>query len=90
MTDEFFRARLEQMVDLKHPLAVLASRLPWTQIEAALAPAFARKAREGTRIEEDDLFGTTAQIAGGGPQCSRTPAPVDPSDGLAPVSEARL
>ena len=38
MTDEFFRARLEQMVDLKHPLAVLASRLPWTQIEAALAP----------------------------------------------------
>jgi IS5 family transposase len=32
MTDDFFRARLEQMIDLKHPLAVLASRLPWAQI----------------------------------------------------------
>lgn len=66
MTDDFFRARLEQMIDLKHPLAVLARRLPWAQIEAALAPAFARKACEGTRIEEADLFGTVAQIAGGG------------------------
>jgi len=28
MTDDFFRARLEQMIDLKHPLAALANRLP--------------------------------------------------------------
>ncbi len=27
-TDDFFRARLEQMIDLRHPLAVLARRLP--------------------------------------------------------------
>ena len=33
------------MIDLHHPLAVLASRLPWAQIEAALAPHFARQAR---------------------------------------------
>ena len=48
MTEDVFRARLEQMIDLKDPLAVLSSRLPWTQIEAALAPAFARKHRDGT------------------------------------------
>ncbi len=40
MTDDFFRARLEQMIDLKHPLAVLASRLPRAQIASTLAPAF--------------------------------------------------
>ena len=37
-TDDFFRARLDGMVDMRHPLAVLASRMPWSQIEAALAP----------------------------------------------------
>ena len=46
-TDDFFRARLEQMIDLRHPLAVLSQRLPWSQIEAALAPAFARGERAG-------------------------------------------
>ncbi len=39
MTDDFFRARLEQMIDLKHPLAVLGNRMPWGQIETALAHA---------------------------------------------------
>jgi len=33
MTDDFFRARLDQMIDLRHPLAVLASRMPWAEIE---------------------------------------------------------
>jgi hypothetical protein len=36
MTDDFFRARLDQMIDLKHLLAVLAQRMPWGQIETAL------------------------------------------------------
>lgn len=27
-TDDFFRARLDQMIDLHHPLAVLAGRMP--------------------------------------------------------------
>jgi transposase, IS5 family len=66
MTDDFFRARLEQMIDLKHPLAVLANRMPWGQIETALAPSFARKDREGEVIAGDDLFGTTLEIAGVG------------------------
>jgi transposase, IS5 family len=29
MTPDFFRARLDQMIDLKHQLAVLAQRMPW-------------------------------------------------------------
>lgn len=72
-TDDFFRARLEQMIDLRHPLAVLAKRLPWTQIEGALAPAFARKSRSGKTVEVDDLFGTTLEIAGGGTSAAGRP-----------------
>ena len=66
MTDDFFRARLEQMIDLKHPLAVLGSRMPWAQIETVLAPAFARQERGGKVVEGDDLFGTTLAISGNG------------------------
>ncbi len=51
-TPDFFRCRLDQMIDLHHPLASLAQRLPWAQIGAALAPHFARKARAGTMVDE--------------------------------------
>jgi IS5 family transposase len=41
MTDaaDFFRSRLDQMIDLRHPLAVLASRMPWQEIEASIVLA---------------------------------------------------
>jgi IS5 family transposase len=65
-TDDFFRARLDQMIDMRHPLAVLANRMPWAQIESALAPAFARKNRQGQAVAGSDLFGTSLQIAGAG------------------------
>ena len=42
-TDDFFRARLDQMIDLRHPLAVLARRVPWSAIEASLAPQLAHR-----------------------------------------------
>lgn len=73
MTDDFFRARLEQMIDLKHPLAVLANRLPWTQLEAALAPTFAHKHRDGKLIEDNDLFGPTLAIASTGVSAAGRP-----------------
>lgn len=63
---DFFRQPLAEMIDLRHPLAVLASRLPWAQIEAALAPHFARQVREGRAIAQDDLFGPSVQVAGVG------------------------
>ena len=65
-TDDFFRARLDQMIDLRHPLAVLATRLPWGAIEAALAPKLAHQARPAKRMRADDLLGTHELEFGGG------------------------
>ena len=65
-TFDFFRPRLAEMIDLRHPLAVLATRLPWAQIEAALAPCFARRVRDGRVLAQDDLFGPSLQVAGTG------------------------
>ncbi|KVQ16345.1 hypothetical protein WK00_29570 [Burkholderia ubonensis] len=64
MTDDFFRSRLDSMIDLRHPLAVLATRMPWAQLEATMAPLFAHRNREGVVAEVIDLFGATAQLAG--------------------------
>ena len=72
-TDDFFRARLDQMIDLRHPLAALANRMPWAQIEAALAPAFARKNRQGQAVAGNDLFGTTLEIACAGTSAAGRP-----------------
>lgn len=65
-TPDFFRARLDHMIDLRHPLAVLAHRMPWNQIEHALAPCFSRKNRIGSVREFDGLFGPTVEVAGAG------------------------
>ena len=72
-TPDFFRARLETMIDLRHPLAVLATRMPWAGIEAALAPCFARKDRQGRPVEGVDLFGPTMQVAGAGTSAAGRP-----------------
>ena len=47
-TRDMFRTRLVDMIDLRHPLAVLAARIPWATLEASLAPAFARSERPVT------------------------------------------
>ena len=65
-TDDFFRARLDQMVDLSHPLAVLARKLPWEQIERALAGSLAHEDRAGEAVVVQDMFGATEQVAGAG------------------------
>lgn len=65
-TSDFFRARLDSMIDLRHPLAVLASRMPWAQIESNLAPLFAHRDRAGCSVEGMDLFGPTVALAGAG------------------------
>jgi transposase, IS5 family len=57
-TADFFRARLDEMVDPKHPLVVLSKRLPWAAIEQALEPHFARQARPGSKQVTVDLLGT--------------------------------
>lgn len=65
-TDDFFRARLDQMIDLRHPLAVLSTRMPWADIESSLAPVFAHRDRKGQGVEGADLFGPTMALAGAG------------------------
>ena len=65
-TPDFFRSRLESMIDVRHPLAVLANRLPWAEIETSLAPLFSHKNRAGQPIEEVDLFGTNVVVTGVG------------------------
>ena len=65
-TDDFFRARLDTMIDMRHPLAVLATRMPWSDIDASLAPLFARHDRAGRVVEEADLFGPTMSLEGAG------------------------
>ena len=65
-TPDFFRNRLDQMIDLRHPLAQLASRMPWQELEAAIAHRFARQAKAGKKIKDVDLFGPVTQIVGAG------------------------
>lgn len=57
MTDDFSRNRLDQMIDLCHPLAVLPDRMPWQEIETFLAQRWVRQLKAGKKIEELDLFG---------------------------------
>jgi IS5 family transposase len=61
------------MIDLRHPLVVLGSRLPWSQIEAALSPVFARKHREGQAITGSDLYGTPWKSPGVGASAAGRP-----------------
>lgn len=60
-TEDFFRSRIDHMIDLRHPLAVLASRMPWQQIEASVAQLFSRKGRTGVAMPDLDLFGEQVQ-----------------------------
>ena len=66
-TLDFFRARLDGMIDLKHPLAVLATRLPWSQLEAELSPIWQRQSRDGVMVDGGELLavsGGTLKAAG--------------------------
>ena len=63
---DFFRARLDVMIDLRHPLAVLATRLPWSRLEAELAPIWRRESRDGVLPEGEDLFGSGGVLVAAG------------------------
>ncbi|SCC93064.1 conserved hypothetical protein [Thiomonas sp. X19] len=65
-TPDFFRSRIDAMIHLNDPLAVLATRLPWAQLEAALAVKFEHQARQGAVLEGHDLFGPTQSLVGAG------------------------
>lgn len=66
MTDDFFRGRLDQMIDSSHPLAVLACRLSWGKMQARVAPQFAHQVHPLKQSEEaPDLAGPVVRISGG-------------------------
>ena len=46
-TADFFRSRPDQMIDLRYPLAVLPSRMPWQELEASVSHLFSKKVRPG-------------------------------------------
>lgn len=56
-TDDFFRSPIEHMIDLRHPLAVLASRMPRQEIEVQVAQVFTRRGPAGVAVQDPDLFG---------------------------------
>ncbi|MEY4748589.1 MAG: hypothetical protein RIQ60_803 [Pseudomonadota bacterium] len=75
-TDDFFRSRIDHMIDLRHPLAVLASRMPWQEIEARVAQVFSRKGRAGVAMPDLDLFGEQVQRAGVASNAGRPRVPL--------------
>ena len=90
MTDDFFRSRLDQLIDLRHPLAVLANRMPWQEIESSLVHRFAWQVRTGKQIEDLGLFGPTVSVAGAGVSNAGRPRLPPALDVLPAVSQARL
>jgi len=38
--DDLFRARLDQIVNMKHPLVALADKIDWAWLDAQLADCF--------------------------------------------------
>lgn len=66
MTYDLPRNHLAQMIDSRHPLAVLANRMPWKEVEASCALRRARQVMAGKRVEDLDLFGPNLLTTTGG------------------------
>jgi IS5 family transposase len=62
MTDDLFRNRLDQLVDLRYSLAVLANRTLWQEFEASIAKCWAHQVKLGKKFEGLDLFGPVSVV----------------------------
>jgi IS5 family transposase len=60
-TPDFFRSRLDAMLDQHHPLFILAERMPWTALAEAVASQKAAKEDVETTQLRVDLFGVSEQ-----------------------------
>ena len=65
MTDDFFRSRLDGMIDPRHPLAVLGDKLPWSKLEASIAPIFAHQPKPVETDTGFDFAGEFVKSKGG-------------------------
>ena len=75
-TGDLFRSGSDHVFDARHPLAVLASRMPWQQIEASVAQVFSRKGRTGQALPDLDLFGEQVQRAAASSNAGRPRVPL--------------
>jgi hypothetical protein len=44
---DLFRARLEQIINMKHELVLLAGKIEWQWIDSEIAPLYSDKGRPG-------------------------------------------
>ena len=58
---DLFRARIDAMIGMRNPLVALATRMPWQQMESAIAPHLKRPSCTGRHTLMVDLFGTTGE-----------------------------
>ena len=54
------------MIDPRHSLVILASRIPWLEIEACQARRLAREAKASESIQASDLLGADTTLVGAG------------------------
>lgn len=65
-TIDFFRNQIYAMINLNDSLPVLVTRLPWGQIEAAVAAKFEHQNRVGQVLQRVDMLRATQTVMVGG------------------------
>ena len=70
---DFFDGGIEGLIDMRKPLAVLATRMPWGEIEAVLGPKLAHRDRPGQVLVDEDLFGASERVQGSGVSAAGRP-----------------
>ena len=58
-SNDLFRARLDQIINLKHELVLLAGRIDWDWIDGEIAPLYSENGRPG--IETRFMWAFVAQ-----------------------------
>lgn len=78
------------MIDLRHPLAVLATRMPWDEIESASPPALSVWTAKGVQFRARTTCSALRPNSSEPRQRSGSPALADPTDARASVPQARV
>ncbi len=61
-TGDLFRARMDQIINMKHELAELAAKVDWEWLDAVIAPLFSAKGRPGIPREFDRAVALLKQV----------------------------
>ena len=62
---DLFRARLEQIINMKHELVLLAGKIEWQWIDSEIAPLYSDKGRPGIETRSCWAVCTIAPCSGG-------------------------